>query len=433
MRDLDVAVIGGGLSGLTAATFVGRAGLAVGVFEKAATPGGRARTRDEGGFLFNIGPHALSRGGEAIAILREVGVPFSGRVPHAGGGFAIHGGRRHTLPAGAFSLMATGLLPLASKVEAGRLLATLGRRLTSPFDGVSLADWLRSEVSHEDVREVLAAFFRLATYAHDPERQSAGAALVQLQRAAAHGVLYLDAGWQTLVDGLRHAAEATGATVSRRSGVIEMDQGVGMPFSLRLTDGALVRARSVIVTGSPGEAAALLGPLAAEASKWSADAFPVRAACLDLGLRRLPRPTATFGLGIDQPLYASVHSVAARLAPEGGAVMHVARYLGSSPADDAKAVEAQLEDLADLLQPGWRSEVTARRFLPDAVVSHALVRADRGGARGRPGPLVPSLPGAFVAGDWVGPRGMLADAALASAREAARLAAAHVALVRWVA
>lgn len=30
MRDLDVAVVGGGLSGLTAAAFAGRAGLAVG-------------------------------------------------------------------------------------------------------------------------------------------------------------------------------------------------------------------------------------------------------------------------------------------------------------------------------------------------------------------------------------------------------------------
>jgi pyruvate/2-oxoglutarate dehydrogenase complex dihydrolipoamide dehydrogenase (E3) component len=36
---------------------------------------------------------------------------------------------------------------------------------------------------------------------------------------------------------------------------------------------------------------------------------------------------------------------------------------------------------------------------------------------------VPGMPGIHVAGDWVGPRGMLADAALASAAAAGRAAA----------
>ena len=43
---------------------------------------------------------------------------------------------------------------------------------------------------------------------------------------------------------------------------------------------------------------------------------------------------------------------------------------------------------------------------------------------------MPGLPGAFVAGDWVGPVGMLADAALASGAHAGRLAAARSARSR---
>jgi phytoene dehydrogenase-like protein len=321
--------------------------------------------------------------------------------------------------------MTTGLLPLPSKVEAGRFLARLGRFRTSLHDSVSVADWLHSEIRRPDVRELLSAFFRVATYAHDAERQSAGAALAQLQRAASAGVLYLDGGWQTLVDGLRQAAGAAGAVLLARSGVAELEQGAGAPFRLRLTAGGEVEARSIVVAASPAEAATLLGSHAPETRGWSADAVPARAATLDLALRRLPRPASTFALGIDEPLYASVHTAAARLAPEGGAVLHLARYLGASPAADAKTVEGQLAELAELLQPGWRNEVVAQRFLPDLVVSNALVRADRGGAAGRPGPRVPGLAGAFVAGDWVGPQGMLADAAVASAREAARLAIAH--------
>ena len=59
------------------------------------------------------------------------------------------------------------------------------------------------------------------------------------------------------------------------------------------------------------------------------------------------------------------------------------------------------------------------------VVTGAIPTAANGGLAGRPGAEVPGLPGAFVAGDWVGPVGMLADAALASGVHAGRLAAAR--------
>ena len=60
-----------------------------------------------------------------------------------------------------------------------------------------------------------------------------------------------------------------------------------------------------------------------------------------------------------------------------------------------------------------------QRFLPELVVAHALPEAAFGGTRGRPGPDVPDVPGLYVAGDWVGAEGLLADASLASARAAA--------------
>ncbi|HET9317418.1 MAG TPA: NAD(P)/FAD-dependent oxidoreductase, partial [Vicinamibacteria bacterium] len=77
------------------------------------------------------------------------------------------------------------------------------------------------------------------------------------------------------------------------------------------------------------------------------------------------------------------------------------------------------EALVDRAQPGWRDEVVERRFVPDLVVTNALVLAREDGLAGRPGVVVPERPGFFVAGDWVGPEGQLADASLASARAAA--------------
>src|SRR5262249_1514763 len=55
----NVAVVGGGLAGLTAANYLARAGFSVTLFEKSRSVGGRAKTDAEQGFHFNLGPHAL--------------------------------------------------------------------------------------------------------------------------------------------------------------------------------------------------------------------------------------------------------------------------------------------------------------------------------------------------------------------------------------
>jgi phytoene dehydrogenase-like protein len=281
---------------------------------------------------------------------------------------------------------------------------------------VTLAAWL-GEIGSPVVRDLMAGLARVTTYADDAERMSAGATLEQV-RLGLRGVLYLHRGWQTLVDGLRRRAEDSGARVlaQRRATAVERDGGV---HGVRLEDGAVVRAAVVIVAGSPGLADELTSSEGSTAiSPWARRAVPVRAATLDVALSHLPRPHATFALGTDQPLYASVHSAVARLAPAGGALIHVMRY-GTLGVRSPAAVEAQLEELLDALQPGWRAHVAHRRFVPDLTVSNALVEAASSGTAGRPGPRVPGVRGLYVAGDWVGPEGMLADASLASGRGAA--------------
>ena len=117
-----------------------------------------------------------------------------------------------------------------------------------------------------------------------------------------------------------------------------------------------------------------------------------------------------FALGIDRPLYYSVHSAYAQLTPSGGALIHVAKYGGDSKA------EPELEALLDEMQPGWRELVVHCRFLPSMVVSNALMPP---APATRPAPITP-IRGLYLAGDWVGDTGLLSDAALASASQAAK-------------
>lgn len=424
----DVIVVGGGLAGLAAGAYLARAGRSVILFEKARALGGRATTEARGEFRFNLGPHALYRAGAGAKILGELGVSFSGGMPSASGGYVIDRGVKHTLPGGFFSLLTTGLFGLAAKLEAARWLAGIGKIDAQAIQHLTLQEWLEKEVRQPDVRRLLAMLFRVATYAHDPARQSAGAALAQLQLALAHNVCYLDGGWQTLVDGLRRVAEDAGVKIASGAKVaaIEREEAVR---GVRLDDGTIYAASSVIVAASPAAACELVDDGSETVLRgWAEAAIPVKAACLDVALKRLPQPRTLVAFGIDRPHYLSVHSAVAKLAPEGSALIQVAKYLGAELDPDPKSVEQELEALLDLVQPGWRKQVITRRFLPAMTVSNALVTAAQGGTPGRPGPEVPGIRGLYVAGDWVGAEGMLADASLASAKRAAEMFTRHVSL-----
>src|SRR5262245_21677200 len=341
----EAVVVGGGLAGLTAAMLLARGGARVTVYERSTVLGGRAVTQEEAGFRLNLGPHALYRGGAAARVLRELGVDVPGGIPRASGGHAVAGGVAHTLPAGPISLLTTGLLRLSAKRELARLLGAVGRLDPAPLDAVTVRDWLERDIRHAEIRQLIAALFRLATYTNDPERQSAGVALRQLQLALAKNVTYVDGGWQTLVDRLRAAAEAAGVRLVPGRRAVRIDHDTAVRGAV-LDGGERVPASRVIMALAPDEAAALVaGDAHSTVADWAWSAMPVRAASLDVGLARLPRPRSTFALGIDRPVYLSVHSAVARLAPSGQAMIHVARYLPVGGESDPRSDEHELETL----------------------------------------------------------------------------------------
>jgi phytoene dehydrogenase-like protein len=416
----DLIVVGGGLAGLATAALVARAGRTVIVLEQTGQLGGRAATHVRDEIHWNLGPHALYCAGHAFRLFKDLGVPFIGHFPNPGRGLLVRGESSFPIPASVRSFISTRLLTVREKWRLAHFLMTLTRLDTRPFGGVSLRDWLDRTMGAGNIALLLGALFRVSTYCDDPERMSTGVALHQLKLALTGNVWYLDGGWQTLVDGLRDQATAHGAEFRTRARVEAVKSGVG-GVSVHLAGGEELPGRTAVLAVEPEKACELLDmPVDSALARWTASSVPIRAACLDLAMSRLPRPENRFGLGLDRPLYYSVHSAAAKLAPEGVAVVHVMKYLGNDTSASSQAVELELESLLDQLQPGWKEHTMARRFLPGMTVAHGLPRAHDGGILGRPAVAVPEHANVFLAGDWVGPLGMLADACAASAAESAR-------------
>jgi phytoene dehydrogenase-like protein len=421
MGDFDVVVAGGGLAGLCAASFASSAGARVALYEASPDLGGRARTRVDEGYCFNYGPHALYLGGALDTALHDQGVVLRAKAPNLAAGYFVRDRTLHLAPFSAAGLEQTTLYPAAAKPEVGTALARLGKSAPEVGAGLSARHAVEEFSQSSHVRDLIYALIRVTSYVHDPDAADGATLFAQLHRAFSNSVVYVDDGWNQFVSALAARADAGGCAigVGRRVTAIKP----GQMWRVETSDGNSVSAPAVVVALPPRDALELL-PYA-EALRVAADrSVPVYAACLDLGLSRLPAPRHQFALGIDEPLYLSVHSSAARLAPDGGALAHIMRYLEPGQQRDKELLIAELEGFADLVQPGWRSHVRARQFFWRMPVMCSEPLARFGGLAGRPSVAVPGFSGLYIAGDWVGPHSLLSDAAAASGRLAGELAAA---------
>ena len=303
----NVVIVGGGIAGLAASIYLARGGRTVTLFEKRRYLGGRAVTHLRHGYRFNLGPHAFYRGGEGSRVLAELGIPVRGGVPKKTG-IALYGNERHKLPLGFISLLTSGLFSAADKLETAKLLFRVRRmKKTEQFAAMSAREWLDANVVRPRVRETIEALIRVATYCNDMQKLNAGAALTQL-RLVMRGVIYIDEGWQKLVDALHSSAVAAGVNFVTSSRVVrvnhdgavhEIEIG-GLEYETQTetqsyllppagdVHGTRLATDTVLLAVDPEGARELMGKVT-----WP-EMTPVILSTLDVALSRLPQPKKTF-------------------------------------------------------------------------------------------------------------------------------------------
>ncbi|MEK7016532.1 phytoene desaturase family protein [Bacillus sp. FSL R9-9410] len=416
MKKFDVAIVGGGLAGLTASIYLAKEGRKVVVLEKSSRFGGRAMTINKNGIYMNLGAHALYRGGEAFLTFNELGMNLTGGMPST----KAHGIWKddvYTIPTDFRSILSTPLLSWSAKIQFSRLMIHLGKLDINMIPKMSLSVWAEKEIQDPMVRNMFYALCRTTTYTYAPTMQLASSVLKQIQLSMKEGVFYVDGGWETIITKLRDIANNVGVQFLASKHVLEVEYCEGVQ-KIRCLDDEVFEVDAVVVTIPPKEACKIIkGAEGTSLQKWNEQSIQVTVAALDIGLKRLPNPLHHFALGLDQPIFFTNQSRAAKLSEDGSIVVSLIKYHNPLVelnyfADD----KDQLEKTMELLHPNWKREVIVKQYLPKITVVHDFPHIGR---VENPGPNIPEMPGVYVAGDWAGHDEILADAAVASGKRAA--------------
>ncbi len=442
----DVVVVGGGVSGLTCAVTLQRAGLDVVVLEADAVAGGNVRTTSLDGFRVERGPHTFMGSADHVFDLAEA-AGVAGEIvptdPRANDRFIVRGGHMHAAPSGAISFMTTRLLSFGAKLT----LATEPFRSGKQHPDDTAAVFFTRRFGREAGR-VLAGAFINGVYAGDPTTLSARAAFPRFwgferdhgsmvrgsfhhQRARARarkatgkprrtGLFSFSGGLGRLTEGL--AATLGGRCLTGHEAAAVASENGG--FAVRAGH-EIFMAPTVVVATPPAEAARLLGGVLPEAAALVSATPMAPVAVVHLGFGS-GYPAVPDGFGFLAPRGEGPRCLgilfASRLfndrAPAGGDLLtaFVGGVLdrGAMDLDDQELTRIVLDDLGTLVGPPPRPDrVLVARYpyaIPQLVVGHAERMERLSG-------LLATRPGLVLAGNYL--RGVGLKDAVASGLAAA--------------
>jgi oxygen-dependent protoporphyrinogen oxidase len=212
----SVAIIGAGITGLTAAFYLKRAGVPVTVFEAGPRAGGSIQSVRQDGYLAEFGPNTILETSPKIAqLIRDAGLE-SRRLepdPKAAARFVVRYKRPIAMPGSPLGFLTTKLFTLPAKLAVLREPFVPARR-----DGVeeSIAGFVVRRLGREFLDHAIDAMVA-GVYAGDPAKLSVQQAFPKLAA--------LEAKYGSLIKG-----QILGARERRKRGEIAKDRAPTFSF-----------------------------------------------------------------------------------------------------------------------------------------------------------------------------------------------------------
>lgn len=183
---LPIAIIGGGITGLSAAYRLARQGRPFRLFEAAPRLGGNIRTERHDGWLVEAGPNSLQLTPAISTLLVELGLAAITASPEAKNRYIVRGGKAVPAPTSPGGFFKSPLFSAGAKL---RLLGELLKRRRERHADISLADFVADHFGAELVDFGLRPFVS-GIYAGDAQKLSARLSFPSLWEAErTHGSL----------------------------------------------------------------------------------------------------------------------------------------------------------------------------------------------------------------------------------------------------
>ena len=164
---MRIAIIGGGLTGLTLAHYLQKAGVAYDLFEASERAGGNLLSPyPPAGYQLEAGPNSLLLSPELEELVTELGLAgqIQDAAPVSQHRYVLRQGQYRALPASPPALLASSFFSWRTKL---RLLGELLRRPTPPVPGETVAAFFERHFGPEVVQYAVNPFVA-GIYAGDP-------------------------------------------------------------------------------------------------------------------------------------------------------------------------------------------------------------------------------------------------------------------------
>ena len=426
-----VVIIGGGISGLSAAYHLAKAGIASTLIERRTRLGGVIHTETVEGCVIEAGPDSfLSTKPAALDLIHELGMSAEiiGSNDHLRVTYIQRHGRLRPMPDGLMLMVPTRILPMVTtrllgwptKIRMG--LECLRRPSGAAREDRSVADFIREHYGQEAV-DYLAEPLLAGVYGGDPERLSVASVLAmftELERkygSLSRGVLAARRRmkrlegkkpplFQTLRGGLGSLTDALGKAAASHMNVVTstaeaVERNVS-GFLVRLPDGP-IQADALVLACQAYEAGGLLRPVDAELAELLESVPYNSSVTVSLGYDRGRFDGAQNGFGFLIPKKERQRMVACTWVgtkfpfrvPEDKVMLRC--FIGGTPAEDDETlvslIRGEVREIMGVNAPPIFSRVSRwPRSMAQYTVGHQR-RVEAIEAR------LKSIPGLYLAGN----------------------------------